>query len=101
MMELIANYTHLFGMSWEGALQIDTVLPFGLRSAPKMFNPVADVVEWIVCQHGVDTVFHYVFGPYVVGNAQTEKCAVHLSVLRSLFDYLGMPVAVEQPEQQC
>ena len=26
---------HLLGMSWEGSLYIDAVLPFGLRSAPK------------------------------------------------------------------
>ena len=30
----------LVGMSWEGALNIDTVLAFGLRSAPKIFNAV-------------------------------------------------------------
>ena len=35
----------LLGMVWEGALYIDTVLPFGLRSAPKIFNAVADAVE--------------------------------------------------------
>ena len=28
---------HLLGMQWEGNLYIDTVLPFGLRSAPKIF----------------------------------------------------------------
>ena len=39
----------LLGMVWEGALYTDTVLPFGLRSAPKIFNAVADAVGWIVC----------------------------------------------------
>ena len=28
---------HLLGMEWEGSCFIDTVLPFGLRSAPKIF----------------------------------------------------------------
>ena len=29
---------HLLGMLWDNKLYIDTVLPFGLRSAPKIFN---------------------------------------------------------------
>ena len=35
----------LLGMQWGGQLFIDTVLPFGLRSAPKLFTAVADAVE--------------------------------------------------------
>ena len=31
------------GMSWRGNLYADASLPFGLRSAPKIFNAVADV----------------------------------------------------------
>ena len=30
---------------WEGQLYIDTVLPFGLRSAAKIFNAVADALN--------------------------------------------------------
>jgi type III secretion system FlhB-like substrate exporter len=39
----------LMGMLWEGALFIDTALPFGLRSAPNLFSAVA---EWIVKREG-------------------------------------------------
>ena len=35
----------LLGMIWEGALYVDTTLPFGLRSAPKIFNTLADTLE--------------------------------------------------------
>ena len=38
----------LLEMLWEGALYMDATLPFGLRSAPKIFNVLADVVEWIL-----------------------------------------------------
>ena len=40
-------------MSWNGQLYIDTVVPFGLRSAPKVFSAVADAVEWVPLQFGV------------------------------------------------
>ena len=34
----------LFGMHWKGKLYVDTAFPFGLRSAPKFFNALADAV---------------------------------------------------------
>ena len=49
----------LLGMMWEGALFIDTTLPFGLRSAPKIFTAIADAVEWIAKRYGVRFVIHY------------------------------------------
>ena len=44
---------HLLGMRWKGAVFMDTCLPFGLRSAPKLFNILADLLAWIIEQHGV------------------------------------------------
>ena len=38
----------LLAMQWEGMVYVDTALPFGLRSAPKIFNALADALEWIV-----------------------------------------------------
>ena len=38
----------LLGMKWQGNVYVDAALPFGLRSAPKIFNAVADALEWIV-----------------------------------------------------
>ena len=33
------------GMQWQGRVYVDGMLPFGLRSAPKLFNAVADALE--------------------------------------------------------
>ena len=41
----------LLGMQWEGQVYIDKVLPFGLRSAPKLYNAVADALLWILERH--------------------------------------------------
>ena len=35
----------LLGMEWRGDVFVDAALPFGLRSAPKIFNAVADALE--------------------------------------------------------
>ena len=39
---------HWLAMEWEGKILIDTCLPFGLRSAPKLFNNMADLLHWIL-----------------------------------------------------
>ena len=33
---------HLLGMQFDGQVYLDTTLPFGLRSAPKIFTAVVD-----------------------------------------------------------
>ena len=50
---------HLMGMEWNGKIYVDLALPFGLRSARKIFNSVADALEWILYQFGIQEVFHY------------------------------------------
>ena len=49
----------LLGMKWEDRVFVDRALPFGLRSAPKIFNAVADTLEWIVKDLGVQQLWHY------------------------------------------
>ena len=46
----------LLGMLWEGFFYVDSVLPFGLRSAPIIFTAIADALEWAVRQEGVKTL---------------------------------------------
>ena len=53
---------HLLGMSWHGSVYIDTALPFGLRSAPKIFTALADALQWIAENSGVSNLWHYRIG---------------------------------------
>ena len=43
----------LLGMCWNGDIFVDAALPFGLRSAPKVFNAIADAMEWMAKEQGV------------------------------------------------
>ena len=38
----------LLGMSWNGFYYFDEVLPFGLRSAPLIFNQLSDAIVWLM-----------------------------------------------------
>ena len=83
---------HLLGMQWEGELYIDMVLPFGFRSAPKIFTAVADMAEWIMIRRGVSWCLHYIDDFLTAGRAGTPECANNLQVLIATCDYLGFPL---------
>ena len=53
------NNQMLLGIEWAGVTYIDMALPFGLRSAPKIFSAIADALTWAMIQVGVNTVIHY------------------------------------------
>ena len=84
----------LMGMLWEGALYVDTALPFGLRSTSKIFTAIADAVEWIARQKGVQFIIHYLDDFLVIGALASLECAQALAVLKSLYELLGLPVAL-------
>ena len=50
---------HLLGMKWNDQVFVEAALPFGLHSAPKIFNALADGVEWIAKQQGAGDLWHY------------------------------------------
>ena len=50
----------LLGMPGANHLYVDTVLPFGLCSAPKIFCAVSDAMEWILqkMRHNIMSALH-------------------------------------------
>ena len=88
----------LMGMCWEGALYVDTTLPFGLCSAPKIFTALADAAEWIIRQAGVDVIIHYLDDFLVIGAPGTPECSTALRTLIDIFHRLGFPIAMEKLE---
>ena len=49
----------LLRLHWEGAVFMGEMLPFGLRSVPKIFNEIANAIQWITEQEGVEDINHY------------------------------------------
>ena len=66
------------GMEWQGEVYINGMLPFGLRSAPKIFNAVADGLEWCVARAGVQYVYHYLDDFAVLGPPNSGDCQWYL-----------------------
>ena len=89
---------HLLGMKWKGQFYFDRVLPFGLRSAPYIFNCLADAIEWVAAQQGVAPIHHYLDDFFIAGTPDSDQCAHHLQTLTSLCSVLGVPLAEDKRE---
>ena len=79
-------------MCWKEQIYVDSKLPFGLRSAPKNFNALADALEWCMVEAGVQTVDHYLDDFIVLGPPSLEICAEHLQILHKVCNDLGVPL---------
>ena len=88
----------LLGMTWEGALFVDTTLPFGLRSAPKVFCAVSDTLEWVLCYEGISSCLHYIDSFLTVGGPNSSQCSQKLTLLQSVCHRLGVPLAADKIE---
>ena len=89
---------HLLGMKWQGQIYLDSALPFGLRSAPKAFNAVADGLEWVIRSRGVRFVAHYLDDFVVIGKPHSDECEAALGTALSACNNLGCPTAPEKQE---
>ncbi len=72
----------LLGMKWEGKVYIDKVLSFGLWSAPKFYNAVADALLWILVHHDRIDGLHYLDDFLLFGKPDSPQC--ELSLQRAL-----------------
>ena len=94
---------HLLSMRWNKQIFIDTCLPFGLRSAPKLFNVLADLLSWILEQQQVTPVMHYLDDFLTIGPQHSPVCANNLQMIKDTCSMLGIPLALEKIEgpSQC
>ena len=88
----------LLGMVWQGKLYIDTVLPFGLRSAPKIFSAIADALEWVLTKYGVTFILHYLDDYLTTGKPESKECQQNLETIQKVCNHLGVPLKLEKIE---
>lgn len=88
----------LMGMEWEGKHYVDLALPFGLRSAPKIFNALGDALQWMLEQEGIENI-HYLDDFLVFGPSEIARCEEgQQRTLAKLFGKLGVPIAHHKTE---
>lgn len=92
----------LLGMFWKGYYYFDKVLPFGLRSAPFLFNQLSDAVEWVLInKFPISAVCHilddfFICEPPEDGPLPDKRCKESLAFMLSTFRQLNIPIAQEK-----
>ena len=87
---------HLLGLVWNDDVYFDKLVPFGLRSAPILFNAYADALEWILRRRGCNYMLHYFDDFLIIGKPDSDACAKHLDTIISVCHGLGIPLAMDQ-----
>ena len=90
---------YLLGMKWRDKYFVDLALPFGLRSAPGIFNTLADLFEWIL-QNYYDAadILHYLDDYFTFGPAGSPTCSNSVNSIQQASRDLGLPLALDKWE---
>ena len=78
-------------MQWESAVYIDKALPFGLKSARKIFSAVADAVQWILYNKGIQKRLHY-SDNFILVAESLQLAERQKDILLSMFQKLNIPM---------
>ena len=89
---------YMLGMQWNGGVFVDTCLPFGLQSAPKLLNILADLLAWIAKSSNVSFLIHYLDDFLTMGPHTSLTCQYNLDTIVQICDHLGIPLAFEKVE---
>ena len=72
---------------------MDLALPFGLCSAPFIFNSVAKMVEWILHHvHNVSDLMHYLDDFITAGRPESSQCADNMTTSLAVSRMLKLPL---------
>ena len=81
------------GVSWQGSVYVDCQLPFGLATAPAIFNALAEALEWMLKSRSVHYVIHYLDDFLLLGRPNSDECAMGLRTTIAPCRELGVPLA--------
>ena len=69
------------GIHWNNQYYVDLYLPFGLRSAPFLFNQLSDALEWVLNHsYGLKHVLH-ILDNFFFAEPRRLKCLSSFSTL--------------------
>ena len=88
----------LQAVQWQDHIYVDPMLPFGLRSAPKIFNAVADGLHWHLTHCGIAHIYHYLDDFIMVAPPWSPRCQHYLDTLLQECKTLGVPIAMHKTE---
>ena len=89
-------------MKWEGLYYFEECLPFGIRSAPFLFNQLSEAIEWILqSKCAISYVTHFlhdflIMEPSLDTGNKSSGCEASVCRVLIIFRNLGVPIAHTQ-----
>ena len=103
-------FHHLFGVQWLNRVVVYTCLPFGLSTAPKIYNDFADGVEWSIVFHNSEffivnniKYIHHYLDDFFGGHNSFSIANTQFQAVIRMMDLLGIPTSPKKckpPSQQ-
>ena len=86
----------LLTIRWGVTTFLDTALPFGLCSAPKLFTAMANGLAWCIVCEGISHFLPYLDDFFLCPPSQAQDCGHSLVVAVTLCEDMGFPVAPDK-----
>ena len=97
LLQVKKSQWHLLGIQWLHRYYVNTWLPFGLWSAPNIFNNFANIICWIIQNIAfVQNILHYCDDYLIVSPPNTYIAHHELSTVKDTFQHLNIPIATEK-----
>lgn len=99
MIAIPENERFLLVMKWKNMYYVDLALPFGARSAPRIFTRFSDVLEWILQTFGpIKYLQHSLDDFFICGPSGSTMCYDSLQRAFELCEELGVPIEHRKTE---
>ena len=93
LIPVLPSQWNLLGICWKTRFYIDTCLPFGLRSAPYLFNRLSEAIHWILMNnYGVRHLLHYLDDFLTAGPPDSPICNRNLDTMLKFCKQIQAPV---------
>ena len=90
---------NLLGIHWKQQFFIDTCLPFGLRSAPYLFNRLANAIHWTLeNNYNIPHILHYLDDFLTAGPADSNVCSTYLHSMLTFCNKINAPIKQSKVE---
>ena len=87
---------NLLGVYWNSRYYVDMYLPFGLRSAPYVFNQLSEALEWALKHnYGLQNVIH-ILDDFFIAESSKVACLTSFCKLLKFFISVGAPVVASK-----
>ena len=77
---------------------VDCALPFSLRSAPKIFNTIADLIAWFLTCQGVQFQLHYLDDFLLLGSPNSQQGREFLTIPEQSLTRLRILITAHKTE---